>query len=100
MYEKTFVPLGPRIRLIRVVDELPIVSAPEVAGGVVLAGLRSAGVSIVEAAAAGARDAAVSADSRLVEKLGGLGAATPQLARRPGRTTDPHCFFQLMAVLQ
>ena len=47
MYDKTFVPLGPRIRLIRVVDELPIVSAPEVAGGVVLAGLRSAGVSIL-----------------------------------------------------
>jgi nucleotide-binding universal stress UspA family protein len=64
--------LGGRIRLLHVVYELPVVSAPDGdAGGVVLAGLRSAGVSILEEAAAAARDAGVRADTKLLEELGG-----------------------------
>jgi nucleotide-binding universal stress UspA family protein len=59
-----------RIRLIHVVDERPVVSAPDGdAGGVVIAGLRSA-------------DAGVPVDSKLVEDLGGeVGSHIVQEAR-------------------
>jgi nucleotide-binding universal stress UspA family protein len=72
-----------RIRLIHVVDERPVVSAPDGdAGGVVIAGLRSAGVSILEEATAVTRDAGVSVDSKLVEDLGGeVGSHIVQEAR-------------------
>jgi nucleotide-binding universal stress UspA family protein len=69
---------GSRLRLINVVDELPVVSSPVAAAtaDIIIAQLRSAGESILEDGVAAARDAGVQVDSKLLEAMGGRRACT------------------------
>jgi nucleotide-binding universal stress UspA family protein len=62
---------GGRLRLVHVVDELPIVVPAVGASDIVMAQLRSAGESILKAGAAQARDAGVAVECRLIEEMGG-----------------------------
>jgi nucleotide-binding universal stress UspA family protein len=63
---------GSQLRLINIVDELPVVSPPVAAAtaDLVIAQLRSAGDSILEDGERAAREAGVQVDSKLLEEMG------------------------------